>query len=140
MLRERLGENSVFQAVTAIPHGATFLATIVDALDASDALLAVIGPGWLTARTQEGGPRLLEPDDYVRLELAHALAREVRVVPVLVGGADLPAAEALPEDLRGLAKRRGIALRDESWRQDVDNLIRSLRGKHAVAVRRGRGQ
>lgn len=53
----------------------------------------------------------------------------MRVVPVLAGGAELPAAEALPEDLRGLVTQQGMALRDESWHQDGDSLVPSLRGE-----------
>lgn len=137
-LRERLGAKSVFQDVTAIALGEAFTAAIDRALDESDAVVAVIGPGWITASTPEGGPRLLDRDDYVRLELARALQREVRVVPVLVGGASLPTADALPEDLRGLVERQGMVLRDESWHQDVESLVRSLRGEPAVPTRHSR--
>jgi TIR domain len=137
-LRERLGAKSVFQDVTAIELGEAFTRAIDRALDECDAVLAIIGPGWLTASTSEAGPRLFEPDDYVRLELARALQREVRVVPVLVGGAALPLADALPEDLRGLVERQGMALRDESWHQDVESLVRSLRGEPAVPAGHGR--
>lgn len=137
-LRQRLGAKSIFQDVTAIPLGQAFTAVIDRALDESDVVLAVIGPGWLTASTPEGRPRLLEPDDFVRLEVARALQREVRVVPVLVGGARLPTAAALPEDLQGLVERQGIVLRDESWYQDVESLARSLRGEPAVPPGHGR--
>jgi hypothetical protein len=137
-LRERLGAKSVFQDVTAIALGEAFTAAIDRALDESDAVVAVIGPGWVTASTPEGSPRLLDRDDYVRLELARALQREVRVVPVLVGGASLPTADALPEDLRGLVERQGMVLRDESWHQDVESLVRSLRGGPAMPTMRRR--
>ena len=137
-LRERLGARSVFQDVTAIELGEAFTAAIDRALDECDAVLAIIGPGWLTASTSEGSPRLFQPDDYVRLELARTLQRQVRVVPVLVGGAGLPVADALPEDLWGLVKRQGIALRDESWHLDVESLVRSLRGEPAVPTKRSR--
>jgi len=138
-LSERLGARSVFQDVTAITLGEAFTDAIDRALDESDAVLAVIGPAWLSASTPEGSIRLLEPDDYVRLELGRALQRaDVRVIPVLVGGARLPTADALPEDLRGLVERQGIVLRDESWHQDVDSLVRSLRGEPAVPTRHSR--
>jgi TIR domain len=137
-LRQRMGAKSVFLDVTAIGLGEAFTAAIDRALDESDAVVAVIGPGWLTASTPEGSPRLLDRDDYVRLELARVLQREVRVVPILVGGASLPTADALPEDLRGLVERQGMVLRDESWHQDVESLVRSLRGEPAVPTMRRR--
>jgi hypothetical protein len=68
-LLQRLGAKSVFQDVMAIAPGQDFTAELDRALDESDAVLAVIGPGWLTAVTPQGAPRLFEADDYVRLEL-----------------------------------------------------------------------
>jgi hypothetical protein len=105
-LLQRLGARSVFQDVIAIAPGQDFTAELDRALDDSDAVLAVIGPGWLTAATPQGAPRLFEAEDYVRLELTRALNRNVRVVPVLVGGAALPAATDLPDELRGLSSGR----------------------------------
>jgi TIR domain len=137
-LLQRLGARSVFQDVTAIAPGQDFTAELDRALDDSDAVLAVIGPGWLTAATPQGAARLFEADDYVRLELARALHRNVRVVPVLVGGAALPAATDLPDELRGLVHRQAVVLHDETWHQDVDGLVQSLRGEPAVPPGHGR--
>ena len=137
-LRQRLGANSVFQDVTAIAPGQNYTVAIDRALDEADALLAVIGPGWLTAATPHGAPRLSEAGDYVRLELARALHRNVRVIPVLVGGAALPAATDLPTELQELAQRQAVVLHDETWHQDVDGLVRSLRGEPAVPTRPSR--
>ena len=137
-LVQRLGPNSVFQDVVAIAPGEDFTAAIDRALEDCDAVLAVIGPGWLTAATPQGARRLLEADDYVRLELARALNRDVRVVPVLVGGATLPAASDLPDELKGLVRRQAVVLHDETWHQDVDGLVESLRGKPAVPATRSR--
>jgi hypothetical protein len=137
-LLQRLGAKSVFQDVIAIAPGQDFTVELDRALDDSDAVLAVIGPGWLTAATPQGAPRLFEADDYVRLELARALNRNVRVVPVLVGGAALPAATDLPDELRGLVHRQAVVLHDETWHQDVDGLVGSLRGEPAVPARQNR--
>lgn len=137
-LHQRLGPKSVFQDVVAIAPGQDYTAVIDRALDESDAVLAVIGPGWLMASTPQGAPRLFEPDDYVRLETARALNRDVRVVPILVGGASLPTAADLPQDLHALAQRQAVVLHDETWRQDLDGLVRSLRGEPVAATTRRR--
>jgi hypothetical protein len=131
-LRQRLGPKSVFQDVAAISPGQDYTVAIDRALADSDAALVVIGPGWLTASTPHGTRRLTEADDYVRLELARALGRDIRVIPVLVGGARLPEAAELPDDLQGLAQRQAVVLHDETWHHDVDGLVRSLRGEPAV--------
>ncbi len=88
---------------------------------------------WLTAESPQGTRRLFEPGDYVRLELATILRRDIRAVRVLVGGARMPKAAELPDDLQGLAQRQAVELHDETWRDDVDGLIRSLRGEPAGA-------
>jgi hypothetical protein len=131
-LRLQLGERGVFQDVTAIAPGEDFTVAIDAALDESDAVLVVIGRGWLRAATEDGRPRLFEPGDYVRLELARALERGASVVPVLVNRARLPAASELPADLAPLALRQAVVLHDETWHQDVAGLLRSLRGESDV--------
>jgi hypothetical protein len=137
-LAARLGPNAVFQDVEAIQPGRDFVATIGDALDQSDAVLAVIGPGWSVASGPDGSPRLLDEDDYVRRELRAALQRDLPVVPVLVGGASLPTPESLPEDIRPLLQRQAVVLRDASWQRDVDGLLESLRAEQAAASPRRR--
>ena len=59
-----------------------------------DVLLAVIGKGWLDLRDPDGGRRLDDPKDFVRIEIASALRLGERVIPVLVNGADMPTAVA----------------------------------------------
>ena len=68
------------------------------------AVLVVIGPGWLDTSV-DGQRRLDRADDFVRREVEQALASGKPVVPVLVGGATMPAANALPVALRALANR-----------------------------------
>lgn len=138
VLQQHLGRESVFQDVTAIVPGEDYTAAIDRALSDCDAVLVVIGPGWLDASTAHGTRRLLEAGDYVRLELARALMRDIPVIPVLVGGATLPAATDLPSELRALTQRQAVVLRDDSWHRDVDGLVRSLRGEPAVPVKRRR--
>ena len=133
-LSRRLGEGNVFQDVAAIDPGVDFGDAIVRALDDCDAVLAVIGPAWVMARTPAGVRRLEQPDDYVRLELSTALARDARVIPVLVGGAEMPSSADLPEELRSLVDRQAVVLHDQSWQQDVDGLVARLRGQPTGAA------
>ena len=137
-LSHRLGARNVFQDVTDIEPGRDFTHAIDEALDASDAVLAVIGPSWLGATDPHGELRLRQPDDYVRRELARALERGATVVPVLVAGAALPAAHDLPDDLQALAQRQAVSLRDQTWHDDVDALVRSLHGERAAEPGRDR--
>jgi hypothetical protein len=94
-------------------------------------VLAVIGLAWVTASTPSGVRGLDQADDHVRLELGTALARDARVIPVLVGRAAMPSRADLPDALQGLADRQAIVLHDETWQQDVDGLLSRLRGPPA---------
>jgi hypothetical protein len=118
--------------VATIEVGTDFVAQMDRAISTSDASLVVIGPGWLGATDAEGGRRLDDPDDHVRSEVRSALASPHPVVPVLVGEASLPTEGQLPEDLAPLARRQAVELRDETWTEDVEGLIRRLEGKEAV--------
>ena len=65
-------------------------------MGSADVLIAVIGPNWATAADGSGRRRLDKPDDFVRLEVGGALRRDIRVIPVLVGGAKMPDAHEFP--------------------------------------------
>jgi hypothetical protein len=135
----RLGHENVFHDVSAIAAGRDFTVEIDAALASSDAVLAVIGPGWLSAATPDGRRRLSQPDDFVRRELVQALGTKLPVVPVLVGGAELPSTSELPTELAGLARRQAVDIRDEAFHGDVDLLLQSLRGERPATPRsRGR--
>ncbi|WP_454457098.1 toll/interleukin-1 receptor domain-containing protein [Thauera phenylacetica] len=124
-LERRFGVDSVFRDVDDIAVGADFGVVIEQALQQVQAVLVVIGPRWLDAR-DERGRRLDDPGDYVRREVELALASGKPVIPVLVGGATMPAAEALPPTLRGLANRNALALGDAGWGADLARLEGAL--------------
>lgn len=110
VLVARFGVESVFKDVDDIEPGDDFVDRITDAVAACDVLLALIGPHWVTM-TDEGGQRRLDnPDDFVRLELKAALGRGVRVVPILVDGARMPAPEDLPEDIAAITRRQAVEI------------------------------
>jgi hypothetical protein len=65
--------------------------------------------------------------DFVRLETASAMKRDIPVIPVLVQGASMPRAEQLPPDLTELAYRNGVELTHARWDSDVQVLVKALR-------------
>lgn len=121
--QQNLGTKLTFRDVANIPLGAEFDAVLERELTAAKIVLVLIGPVWL----DELQRRLTQPQiDYLRVEVATALAKGKRVIPVLLEGAALPTAQDLPEDLGSLAKHQAMTLRDESWSQDVDRLIDAI--------------
>jgi TIR domain len=125
-LAARFGDDQVFMDVDTIAPGVDFAEVITQAVSTCEVLLAVIGPRWLTATDEDGQRRLEDPDDIVRLELAAALERDIRVIPILVEDAEMPRRHELPEELAGLARRNALSLRHESFRADADRLLAAI--------------
>ena len=125
-LADRFGEGQVFIDVNTIEPGVEFAEEIFRAVAACKVLLAIIGPNWLTATDEQGGRRLDDPDDTVRLEIESALARGVRVIPILLEGAVMPSRQDLPESLAGLARRNALLIRHESFRYDAGRLVTAI--------------
>jgi hypothetical protein len=120
------GEQRVFHDLDSIEPGLDFVEQIQRAADSSEVLIAVIGRNWLTATDEAGQMRLGNPEDYVRLEIATALKRNIRVIPVLVQGASMPSIGELPSDLAPLVRQNAFELHDSSWGDDIKRLVNAL--------------
>ena len=127
-LMDHFGKGQVFMDVDAIEPGLNFVDVVQKAVASCDSLIAVIGREWLTAPDPagSGGRRLEDSADLVRLEIATALERDIRVIPVLVQGAQMPLATDLPENLKALARRNSLELSDTRFRNDVERLIDAI--------------
>ncbi|WP_395646227.1 TIR domain-containing protein [Terricaulis sp.] len=119
------GEGKVFKDVDSIPVGADFAAHIKSLLPKCRVFLALIGPDWVS----DGGTRLNDPTDLVRIEIETALnTPRLLVVPVLVNGARMPAEAEVPESLRPLLQRHAAIIRsDPDFKSDVARLVQALR-------------
>ena len=106
--------------------GLDFVQAIADGIGACDALLVLMSKQWLTAKAPDGTRRIDDPNDHLRLEIATALERDVRVIPLLVRGAKMPSADELPAELAPLMRKQGIELSDDRWEFDVGRLIEVL--------------
>ena len=125
-LVSRFGDRSVFMDVAAIEVGRDFRKAIEESVAECGVLLAMIGPGWLDATGDKGERRLEDPNDFVRMEIAAALKRDIAVIPVLVRGAKVPPADQLPDDLGDLAYRNSVELTHARWKSDVRVLLTAL--------------
>jgi hypothetical protein len=123
-LSEHYGDASVFKDVETIEPGLRWEEAIDRAVGAADVMLVVIGPRWLV--DVDGRRRIDEPRDFVRREIEKALERNIRVIPVLVGGASEPKAEELPEPLSDLTEYQAFTMNDERMRADRFELLRRL--------------
>ena len=120
-LAKRFSAQRIFMDVDTIDPGLPFDQAIEQAVGRCDVLLAMIGRRWLEAQGDKG-PRLGNPKDFVRNEIAIALSRNIRVIPVPLDGAEMPVEEVLPEALRPLAMRNAIEISNSRFLSDVERL------------------
>jgi len=109
-----------------IPPAVDFVDWIEDAIGRAGVMIVVIGRSWAGA-SADGRRRLDTDDDHVRGEVTAAFDRGIGVLPVLVGGAEMPDPAELPARLSRLARLNALELRDGTyWRIGVDSLIERL--------------
>jgi hypothetical protein len=125
-LSEILGAEWVFRDIE-IPVGSDFTEVLHRAIAASDALLVVIGRHWASPSEHGHGKRLFAPNDWVRAEIEAAFAQGKQVIPVLVGGAEMPSAGSLPDSIERLARLQAAVLTDRRWDSEVRHLAAWLR-------------
>ena len=85
-LENEFGGKNVFIDVD-MRAGAKFPDVLETRLAECKVMLVLIGPGWIDARDEQGHRQLDNPDDWVRLEIAHALKRKITVIPVQINRA-----------------------------------------------------
>ena len=125
-LTREFGSQNVFMDVAGIRPGVDFVKAIESNVADCGVLLAVIGPTWATITNADGARRLNDPNDFVVLEIASALKRDVPVIPVLVHGAKMPAPDQLPESLNSFSHRNSVELSHTRWHSDVQLLVAAL--------------
>jgi len=125
-LSAHFGKGQVFMDIDQIAPGEDFVEVINRKVGACSIVIVLIGKHWLDAADAQRKRRLDDPEDFVRLEVAAALQRNVRVVPVLVGGAAMPRMQQLPEPLAVLSRRNAFEISDTRFHTDVDKLIEAL--------------
>jgi O-acetyl-ADP-ribose deacetylase (regulator of RNase III) len=124
VLTETFGPDAVFRDFRSVRPGDDFTKEVFDGLRSSVALLAVVGPGWATSA---GGA------DWVHRELAEAFTAGVRVIPVLVEDAELPAEHTLPADIAALSRCQALRLRFSSIEHDLDRIVDAIRALPVAA-------
>ena len=125
-LAAHFGEEAIFMDVEAIDAGLDFVKALEDAVQSCDVLVALIGRQWLHLKDERGKRRLDNPEDFVRIEIAAALNRDIRVIPALVDGTDMPRSTELPENLKPLARRNALQVNHRSFNADANRLVAHL--------------
>ena len=128
VLRQGFEEERLFLDVYRQAAGDDYRLVIGRALDHAQVVLVVIGACWLTVSGRDGGRRIDDPEDMVRIEIETALARGLKVIPLLVQGAAMPTEAQLPPTLHQLAYLTALQVRpDPDFEHDMQLLISALR-------------
>jgi hypothetical protein len=125
-LVQHFSKDQVFMDVDTVEPGVDFVRAIEKAVGECDVLVALIGERWLGGEPGVAS-RLDNEKDYVRLEVSTALARDIRVIPVLVDGMTMPRAETLPDSLKPLSRRNAIEISNTRFNYDVEQLMTAVR-------------
>jgi TIR domain len=126
-LVSHFGHDNVFFDVDTIAPGEDFREVIQQTCSSCKILLAVIGRQWATICDKNGKVRLDNKNDTLRIEIASALKNGLRIIPVLVGGAEMPDENLLPEDLQALVYRNALDVSDKRFHQDIQILVDTLK-------------
>jgi tetratricopeptide (TPR) repeat protein len=125
-LAQAFGRDQLFMDVDHIPAGVDFVGHLNVQVAACDVFLAIIGPNWLDAKDESGRRRLDKPDDFVTIEIAAALARNIRVIPVMIEGARMPKAEEVPDSIKPLVRRHAVEVRHAQFGRDAEALVEKV--------------
>src|SRR5215211_3946681 len=142
-LAQAFGRKNVLVGVDRLSGGVDFEVHQNNQVAACQAFVTVIGPNWLDAKDEAGQRLLHHPEHSVAIEISAALARNIRVVPVLVDGARMPNESELPESLKALARCQAVEVRQVHFDRDAEALVEGVRkalNGGSVGLRSWRGR
>ena len=114
--------------VASIPLGSTFAKELDKAVSQCQVVLVINRTTWTSVTAVDGTRRLDNPDDFVRIEIESALARDIPVIPILLEGAIMPKRMQLPESLHELARRNGTKVGyDPDFHPHMNRLVKALK-------------
>ncbi len=135
------GPEQVFIDADDMQPGEDFEARLGAAVRGAQVMLVLIGPRWRGERETPGHPpgqadtgaahpaaaRIFDPTDYVRMEVATALAAGQPVVlPLLLDNTPMPSAAQLPPELQALTLRHALPLAHLRYDADLARLVQTL--------------
>jgi small GTP-binding protein len=126
-LAAHFGAGSVFMDLSGIEPGENFRTAIRREIDSASVMLVIIGKQWTFAENSDGLQRLEEANDVVRREIVIALENGIRVVPVLVSGAQIPRTAQLPAALARLTKLNAFAVSEQAFEDEMASLAEYIR-------------
>ena len=131
-LKIRFSNEQIFMDVDDIKPTQDFVEVLKNNLKSCAVLIVLIGKNWTKLTDSSGNRRLDNPEDFVRIEVATALERGIPVLPVLVGGAEMPLSSELPENLKALARRQAVIMSGATYEYGMEKVVASIEEQFGV--------
>lgn len=125
-LARTFGKERLFLDIDNIAPGADFTEVINETLAVCGVMLVIVGPHWISGVDESGRRRIDQAHDLHRQEIEAGLSRGLLTIPILVGGARMPAPSELPESLRGFTTRNAFELSDKRFDFDTSKLVATI--------------
>lgn len=127
---ERLNKRfkgKVFMDVHERKDGSDFPQRLIFNLQGCSVVLVVIGKNWLSITDPRDKELPIGEKDYVRWEVRTALRHKIRIIVLLVEGAQLPPKDQLPPELKKLRYKDIIKVRGgKDFEHDIWEVLTSL--------------
>ncbi|WP_327382604.1 MULTISPECIES: toll/interleukin-1 receptor domain-containing protein [unclassified Streptomyces] len=128
-LRAEFGTQAAFRDQRSLPAGRDYREQLERGIRKCDLLLVVMGAHWASVRDDAGRRCIDREEDWVRKEIALALAYKLPVMPVLVDGAKLPSIHELPDDIQSLVHQQVVYFRPHQEHIDFPPLFGAIRAE-----------
>ncbi|MEP6746863.1 MAG: hypothetical protein ABJB86_04005 [Bacteroidota bacterium] len=101
-LNNFFGDTAIVSDNLGMPAQANIGQWIEKTIQSCDVVLLMIGENWSTLTDAGGNSKLFNPADAVLLEIACAFKYKKRIIPCILPGGAIPAAEDLPDIIKDL--------------------------------------
>ena len=108
-------------------RGFTVFFDVYDHFDTSLLKDIARAPNFVVMLSRDTLKRCANQGDWVRQEIAHAIATERRIVPIMEKGFSLPSEDDLPLDIAELARHQGVVLSHSFFNATIDKLVAFLK-------------
>jgi hypothetical protein len=123
-LERAYGPDQLFFDVEDIPFGVDFREYIKKSMIDSRVLIAVVGKRWLK---RSFWPLFGASEDFVQAELELAIELNVRIIPLLVDGAQMPRKNNLPDSISQVSYLNAAPIRGgRDFRTDMQRILSQI--------------
>ncbi len=114
-------KKTIFKDFHNINPGEDFEEAIEKALSSCNILLVIISDRWIEILTERH--KKMNQQDFVSLEIATALLKNIYTVPITINGASMPDPSELPDDLKKLSRRQSLDIHQTWFESDILKLV-----------------